>query len=228
LYGKDEEVPYYPTYEEVEYTPPVETWKTYEDPPSIIYPDKVSYMMENFSETTEDIYVSFGLFMDTLPPGVLHINSLVDPYAIGIDHALRDKMDVISLLTISWDIIFENATNNLATSGDNLGFLFDAQQLRGYYYNTYGVSTPHTFTIKGLDVSKTYTFEISGYSATSNRYTRYTMNSHATDLSVTDNLDYGATETGITGVTTFDIIVDAIIANDPYMFVTGLNIKITS
>lgn len=200
-----------------------DTWKIYEERPTIGEIDEIVYTMGSFDTTLSQVYVSFGLNMTTLPPDVLHINSFTDGAATSAT-ALKDKDGNDTGLFLEWDTDFHELTADYVITGDNSGFLYDAQEIRGFYYNCHEeASAPHTFTITGLDASSTYTFKISGSSMDDGRETKYTMNGVSTDVNMRYNTSDGATASGITGVTSFDIIVDRT-TSDALMFVMGLNI----
>lgn len=215
--------PLLPNYSDVPFTP-TESWKIKEETLSIVHVSEAVYTMDDVVEELQEVYVSFGTDLGPLPEGVSYINHFSNAAAAATPYPLLDKDRVDTGMTLTWDVDFTNLTSDYITSGDDSGFLYDAQQKRGVYHNCGAESSiPHTYTIAGIDPTETRTFGISGSSPNAGRVTRYTMNGNVTDVPMTDNVDLGATKAGVTGVTSFNIVVDRT-PSDALMFVMGMKI----
>ncbi len=165
------------------------------------------------------IYMSMGN-QHGIPPSGITVNEISVETVPSSPIALVDEDDTSTSLTVTWDLDFDDTTSDGPVKGDDTGFLFDGQQKRGFYKSS---TATRVITIGGLDASHIYSFEISGGTFTTDRTTKYTMNGNLTDLVVSDNVDNGATETNITGVTSFDITIEG--GTGGVLYVMGINIR---
>ncbi len=218
------DLPLLPSYAAVPYTPSLESVKLEEEAPGVIYPDAIIYKMDEIIEDLKEVYISFGTHMTDLPSGVSHINSFTSGAVPDSPVLLLDKDGVDTGMTLTWDVAFEVTLSDYGISGDDSGFLYDAQQIRGFFYNCYDeASVPHIFRIGNVDSTKTHTVKVSGSSPSIGTKTKYIINANVTEVVMTNNIDLGATETDMTGGTEFDIVVDRTTEN-ALMFVMGMSI----
>ncbi len=190
-------------------------------PPTGVY--KIVEYPSFLPSSTElsSIYVSMGTAQGTPPTGIT-VNVLNDGTVPSSPIYLVDEDNTSTGVTITWDGDYSETGSDGPVSGDDSGFLYDTQQKRGFYRN----DADRTLTIGGLDSSHTYTIEISGGTLSSGRYVKYTMNSNDTEFLAYNNTSNGATESGITGVTSFDIhVVAASQGTEHYRYVMGINIR---
>jgi len=181
--------------------------------------DEKTRVVNIISDSESDlptIYLSMGEVHPAPPTGVT-INEIGNVFPI----ALVDENNNPTGITLSVNSEVSLSNTDAPVSGDNSGFLLDAQQQRCYYN---GVND-YTMTLSSLDPSHIHTFRVSGSTVNANRYVKYTMNGNVTEFLATNNLDTGATETDITGVTSFDIIVGTPTQGDTFLrYVNGMDI----